>query len=386
MVRIIARLNVGGPAQHVVNLTAGLERFPTLLVAGQVAEGEADMSELARRRGVSVCWIPELGRSVRPWQDLVALFKLYRLLKRERPLIVHTHTAKGGTLGRIAAVLAGVPVRIHTFHGHVFRGYFSNLTSKLVVGVERLLARVTTRVIAISESQAREISEEFRICARERIEVVPLGLDLERFRPDRVASHRGSLREELQIGQIPVVSIVGRLAPIKNHRLLFSAVDELRRLGRDVLVLVVGGGSEEESLRALSQEMGLGDSIRFLGWVHDLERIYADSDVVVLTSDNEGTPVCLIEALTAGCEVVSTDVGGVSDVLEGGRLGRLVPRGDAHALALALGEALGAGPGERGNAASSRMLKRFGSERLIRDIDGLYESLTAITSNPLVGR
>jgi glycosyltransferase involved in cell wall biosynthesis len=378
VVRVIARLNVGGPAQHVVTLTAGLDRFPTLLVAGPVSDGEADMSALATRKGVQVYWIPELGRRVRPWHDLVALFKLYALFRRERPRIVHTHTAKGGTLGRLAAAMAGVPVRVHTFHGHVFRGYFSARTSRMVIAVERLMARLSTRIVTISESQAQEISEEFRICPRSKVEVVPLGLDLERFRPARVAPLRGLLRKELGIGRTPVISIVGRLAPIKNHALLLRAAAELKRTGRDFVVLVAGGGSEEAALRSLTHELGLDDTVRFLGWVEDLERIYADSDLVVLTSNNEGTPVCLIEALASGRRVVATDVGGVSDVLEAGRFGALVAPGDVQGLVSALQAELSVRASDHSTAtvASARMFERFGSERLIHDMESLYEQLT----------
>jgi glycosyltransferase involved in cell wall biosynthesis len=377
VVRLIARLNVGGPALHVMHLSAGLKRYPTLLVSGHVADGEGDLWPEVELRGVELHRLKELGRRVRPWQDLVALVKLVRLFRAERPAVVHTHTAKAGTLGRIAAVLAGVPVRVHTFHGHVFRGYFSPRMSRLVVFVERLLARLTTCVVVISESQRRELVEEFRICPPERIQVVPLGLELERFAPALLDPLRGSLRAELNAAQRPIVTIVGRLVPIKNHELFLEMARELKAAGEDCMFCVVGGGTEEERLRALAASWGLSEQVRFLGWRNDLEAIYADSDVVVLTSHNEGTPVCLIEALAAGRAVVATDVGGVRDVLGGGRLGTLTPPGDVQALVAGVRRLLASSEMRRSFEAAgpAEIPARFSIQRLRADVEHLYDSL-----------
>lgn len=378
VIRVIARLNVGGPALHVMNLSEGLaDAYPTLLVAGQVDATEADLSGEAVGRGVSLQILPELGRRVQPWQDLVALFKLVRLFRRHRPLLVHTHTAKAGTLGRIAAVLAGVPVRVHTFHGHVLRGYFGDAVSSLILAVERLLARATTCIVTISESQERELVEEFRLCEPERVRVVPLGLDLQRFEADRIAAVRGEFRREIGAGDDPVVTIVGRLVPIKNHELFLRMARLLADRGVRCTFAVVGGGPEEERLRELAAGLDLADRVRFLGWRSDLERIYADSDVVALTSNNEGTPVCLIEALSAGCAVVSTDVGGVRDVLEDGRLAPLAPAGDASALADAVARLLSdpAARGEIGRRGIETMPVRYGVGRLLKDVTELYDTL-----------
>lgn len=380
VVRIIARMNVGGPAFHTMHLTQGLrQRYPTLLVVGDVDEGEADMRDRAEERGLPVYRLPELGRTLRPWQDLAVLVKLVRLLRRVRPQVVHTHTAKAGTLGRIAALVAGVPVRVHTFHGHVFHGYFGRLATQAFLWIERALARTSTCIVAISASQANDLCERYRICPREKLRVVPLGLELDRFAPARTAGLREEFRREIDAGERPVISIVGRLAPIKNHDLFLSAAAALRAAGRECRFVVVGGGTESDRLQARAQELGLGDSVVFLGWRSDLERIYAGSDIVALTSRNEGTPVCLIEALSAGRAVVSTDVGGVRDVLENGRLGVLVPSDDVGALAAALQRLIDA-PAlaeELGRRGAEVIPQRFGVERLLRDVGDLYEELLA---------
>jgi glycosyltransferase involved in cell wall biosynthesis len=376
--RVIARLNVGGPAIHVMHLSEGLaDSYPTVLVTGRVGPDEGDMLPAMLERGLHVTVIPELGRRVRPWQDAVALARLIALFRRTRPTIVHTHTAKAGTLGRLAAVLTGVPIRVHTFHGHVLRGYFGHSVTRAVIAAERVLARATTCIVTVSEGLARELSEEFRITPRTRIEVIPLGLDLERFAPDSIASVRGSLRRELAIADEPVVTIVGRLAPIKNHALFLSMAAQVHASGRRCVFLVVGGGEDESRLRRMADELGVGDQVRFLGWRTDLPVIYADSDVVVLTSDNEGTPVSVIEALAAGCAVAATDVGGVREVLESGRLGVLVPPRDAHAMAAAVAALLD-DPGLRrrmGEQGSRDVPVRYGRERLVRDVRALYDRL-----------
>lgn len=378
VVRIIARLNIGGPALHTTHLSAGLEdSYPTLLVTGAPDVGEADLYDEAVQRGVKVMRIPELGRRLHPWQDLVALAKLVRLLRRVRPTIVHTHTAKAGTLGRIAALLAGVPVRVHTFHGHVFHGYFGPGMTRVFLAVERLLARATTQVVTVSDSQASELVHTYRICPAAKMRAIPLGLELDRFAPARTAALRGDLRAELGIGDEPIVTIVGRLAPIKNHGLLLEAAARLAAEGRPCHFAVVGGGTEEAALRERARALGVADRVTFLGWRRDLDRVYAGSDVVALTSGNEGTPVALIEALAAGRAVVSTDVGGVRDVLQDGALGLLVPPGDAGALAGALARllddpALRESLGARGAVSAPA---RYGVGRLLADVRGLYDEL-----------
>lgn len=385
VVRVIARLNVGGPAIHVINLTAGLaDSYPTLLITGHVDPSEGDMLPDAVARGVPLEVIPELGRSVRPWQDVVALVKLVRLFRRIRPEIVHTHTAKAGTLGRIAALLARVPVRVHTFHGHVFHGYFGNVTTRLVLQVERLLARFTTRIVTVSAGQAAELVEKYRICGHGRVEVVPLGLELERFAPEAIAPLRGEFRHEIAAEETSIITIVGRMVPVKNHSLFLRAAAELTARGYDCTFVIVGSGEEEARVRALARELRIAQRVRFTGWRRDLPRIYADSDIVVLTSDNEGTPVSVIEALAAGCAVAATDVGGVREVLDNGRLGSLCRAGDASALATVISQLLD-DPATRmaiGGRGSREMPLRFGVGRLLTDVSALYGRLLASAGRP----
>lgn len=377
VIRVIARLNTGGPALHVMHLSGGLrEQYPTLLVAGSVAQGEQDQTPLVRQRVPAVEIIPALGREIHPIRDLRVLFRLYRLFRTVRPTIVHTHTAKAGTVGRVAAWLARVPVRVHTFHGHVLRGYFGAAKTRAFILLERWLANRSTAIVAISPLQAEELVNEFRITSRDKIRVIPLGLDLAPFAALGHDERRRRLRAEIGVNDDIVVTCVGRLVPIKNHRLLLHAFHRAKTGGLAARLLIVGDGSERPALEALRDELHLKDAVQFLGWRHDLDVVYAGSDIVVLSSDNEGTPVSLIEALASGCAVVSTDVGGVRDVLDGGKRGVLVPAGDAEALAQALRD-LARDNGRRAQlAASGRVvLVQFGRERLIADMAALYGEL-----------
>jgi len=374
VVRIIARLNVGGPAHHVMNLSEGLsDAFPTLLVTGAVDEGEADVLADARARGIDVLFLPELGRSIRPGNDLVAILKLVRLLRKVRPEIVHTHTAKAGTLGRLAARAARVPIVIHTFHGHIFRNYFGPRKSQVFVRIERGLARLTDCVIAISASQRLDLLEEFRICEDARLRVVPLGLDLRKFTAPSV--HGGSgFRAELDAGDSPVVTIVGRLAPVKNHEFFLRAAAAIIGRNPKVIFAIVGGGCEEERLRQLATELDVDANVRFMGWRFDLEEVYAGSDVVVLTSLEEGTPVAVIEALAAGRPVVSTEVGGVRDLAAISELVKVVQPGDVSGFTNAVAAWIDAPPSpELRSATSARVALHYSHERLVRDIRLLYE-------------
>jgi glycosyltransferase involved in cell wall biosynthesis len=375
--RVVARLNVGGPAIHVAQLTARLppEDFETRLYAGQVSADEREMSEILQRERVEPVRIPRLGRAVRPWDDALTLTRLVNEFRRFRPDIVHTHTAKAGTLGRIAARLVGAAVVVHTFHGHVFEGYFGPTTSRAIIEIERTLSRITDAVITISPNQHEDITRKFRITAPDKARIIPLGIDLSRFRD--IGSRRGELRSELCIpANLPIVSTIGRLTAVKDHPLLLRA---MAALDRPVALLVVGGGEELEALRALARTLWIGDRVHFLGFRTDLERILADSDVVALTSQNEGTPVALIEALAAGCAVVATDVGGVADVLGGGAYGRLVPTRDpsrfAKALSEVLEETLVRAGEQRTEAARAHVFRHFDVSRLVSDHAELYRQL-----------
>jgi len=375
-------MNVGGPALHVMNVMGALAaRWPTLLVTGSVAGDEADMLDEARQRGLPVFQIPELGRRVSPWQDGVALARLVSLLRQVRPDIVCTHTAKAGTLGRLAARMAlGRQVRtVHTFHGHVFHGYFGAFLTAGVIRTERALARRTDRILAISPAQRDDLVDVYRVAHDRQVRVVPLGLDLQRFlEVDR--EHACALRADLSPDDAPVLTCVGRLAPIKNHRLLLDAAGLLAARGLRFRLVLVGGGSEEAALRAQAAALGIADRVRFLGWRRDVAEIYAASDVVVLSSHNEGTPVSLIEALAAGVRVVATDVGGVRDVLDEGRLGTLVAPGRPDLLA----DSLQAASESRGSRAESdvrrlEIRRRYDVGRLADDLDDVY---CEIAGNP----
>jgi|SRR6266568_825206 len=378
VLRVIARLNVGGPAWNAVLLTSGTRaRYPTLLAVGSTGSHEADMSPLAQQHGVPLTRISGLGREVRLLGDLRAFWSLWRLCRRLRPEIIHTHTAKAGTLGRLAAWLAGVPIRVHTFHGHVFRGYFGRLRTAVYIVIERLLARMTTRIIAISDRQANELRHYLKV-SRDKIAVIPLGFDLHRFVAADASAARHRFRERLGAGNRIVITMVGRLTAIKNHRLALQAFARVASSRPDVMLALVGGGEEESVLHRLSERLGIQDRVRFAGWWTDLEAVYYGSDIIALSSDNEGTPVCLIEALACKRPVVATNVGGVADVLQDGRLGSLTPMGDLDAFANALTRMLD--PAERTRSVSlaqESVVARYDVSRLIRDVENLYDRLLA---------
>lgn len=374
VLRLFSRLNIGGPAIHVILTTAGLDpkKYDSLLVVGREGDREGNFFDLAEAKRIAIQTIPTFGRRIDPLQDFVTLVRLVALMRRERPDIVHTHTAKAGALGRLAAKLAGVPVVVHTFHGSVFDGYFGPRVASLFQRIETMLARVTDRIVAVSDRVAADLAER-RIAPRDKIEVVPLGLELDRFRD--VDLKRGELRRELGLPlQARLVGCVGRLAPIKDLGTLLRAMVELGVAQPEAVLLVVGDGPERPALESQCRQLGLDSRVRFLGFRSDLERIYADLDVAVNCSLNEGTPVSLIEAMASGVPVIATSVGGTPDLLEEGNLGRLVPPGDPKSLAHGVSEILSAngGLGKTTSRARRNVTQRFGVERLLADLDGLY--------------
>jgi glycosyltransferase involved in cell wall biosynthesis len=373
VVRIIARLNIGGPAIHASTLTTQLDpsKYESRLVVGSEGETEGDFLALRGLNLDNLTRLSDLGRELAGRRDMVVLGQLVRLLRRERPHIVHTHTAKAGALGRLAAFLTGVPIIIHTFHGHVLRGYFSEAKTRAFIAIERLLARVTTRLIAVSPAVRSDLLE-MKIGRPDRFDVIRLGFDLDPF--TQAEQFRGQLRAEIGIGPaVPLVGIVGRLVPIKGHDLFLTAA---ARIAADTPAhfVIVGDGELRAALEAMVAARGLGGRVHFLGWRADLARIYADLDVVALTSLNEGSPVALIEAMAAARPVVSTNVGGVRDVVADGVAGLLTPSGDAAAFAGALRAVLADEPRRvaMGQAGRASVSPAYTVRRLLSDIDRLY--------------
>ena len=281
VVRVIARLNVGGPAIHVINLTCGLDatRFASTLVTGTENPGEGSMFDLALERGVRPVVIPEIvGQATLKPRDLKALIALYRLIRRERPQIVHTHAAKPGVLGRVAARLAGVPVVVHTFHGHILHGYYGPRMSWLLRRMERMLAHLSDRIIAVSE-QVKQDLVRYGVAPPEKIAVIPLGLELDPFLESDV--HRGTLRRELGVqSDAPLVGIVGRIFPIKNHRLFLEAAALVAAKEPGAQFVVVGDGTLRADMETLARQLGIGEHTIFTGWRRDLPNVYADLDVL----------------------------------------------------------------------------------------------------------
>ena len=378
ILRIIARLNVGGPAIHVVNLNAGLDpaRFESLLVCGREHPAEGSMADYALSCGVHPIVIPEIVNEFSlKLRDGKALAKLWRLMRRERPHIVHTHTARAGLLGRVAARLAGVPVVVHTFHGHVLRGYYSAPKTELLRRMEQALAWGTDRIVTVSERVKDELVN-YGVAPPERITVIPLGFDLHPFLS--CEDQRGLFRRELGLRDgTRLVGIVGRLFPIKNHRLFLDAAARVAAREPDCRFVIVGDGILRPELEQVSSDLGLAGRVIFTGWRKDLPRIYADLDVLVVSSDNEGTPVSAIEAMAARCPVVATRVGGIPDLIIDGETGFLVPPKNAEQLAAAVIHLLREPDVAHrvGQAARAVARERFSVERLIDDTEDLYEEL-----------
>jgi glycosyltransferase involved in cell wall biosynthesis len=378
VLRLFSRLNVGGPSVHVILLTAGLagRGYETRLVIGTEAPHEGNLLDLAAAKGVRCESMASLGREIRPLRDLLALLALYRLMRAYRPQVVHTHAAKAGLLGRVAARLAGVPVVVHTYHGHVLHGYFGRAKTALFRGLERWLARLTDRLVAVSP-RVREELVELGIAPREHFRVVPLGLELEELAG---ALPRGGLRRDAGVpDDAPLIGMVGRLVPIKDVPTFLRAAAKVRQVTPQARFALVGDGEERRLLEDLCARLGMAEVVTFHGWRRDMQSVYGDLDVVVNTSRNEGTPVALIEALAAGRPVVATRVGGTPDLLGGGELGRLVSAGDADAVAEAILDALRDNDRARARAADARshVLREHSAERLIGDVDALYRELLA---------
>jgi glycosyltransferase involved in cell wall biosynthesis len=378
VLRIIARMNLGGPAHHVALLSRGLQArgYESVLVTGRVGAGEEEHTDMD---GIQVLYLDSLGPDIRPVRDLRALFGLIRVVRSYRPQIVETHTAKAGMLGRLAARLAGGPrpVVIHTYHGHVLRGYFGRLKTGIFRWIERGLAQISDLLVAVSQATVDELVA-LKVAPREKFAVVPLGLDLDPFLALGPDSESG-FREEIgaQPGEV-LFTFTGRLVPIKRPDVMLRSLAIARAGGAPVRVAVVGDGLLRPELEELAASLGCADAVDFLGYRRDLPRIAAGSDAALLTSDNEGTPVALIEAAAAARAAVATAAGGVPDIVVEGS-GLLAPPGDEAALAAQIARLAADPDGRRqmGLRARRHVAGRFAAGRLLDDVDRLYSDLLA---------
>lgn len=357
--------------------------FHTHLITGSLAEGEQDMSYLlTSERGL--LRVPQMSREVSLHLDALAFWKVWRFLRKERPDIVHTHTAKAGALGRLAAKLAGVRVVVHTYHGHVFHGYFSPTNTRIILAVERLLGKLSDQVIAVSESQREELCAKYRVVSPSKVRVIHYGFELENFSRAR----RSQARQDLGIGPEEVVAAwVGRMVPVKDVKLLGQLIQRARENKTNVSFLVVGDGTERPVLESMIKGYG---NVRLLGWRQDMERIWSAADFALLTSRNEGTPITLIEAMATGLPFVATQVGGVPDLavtpwqVLANEMGNQATNGfltarTPDALLYAI-EQIAKNPQMAqvmGSVGKAFVLEKFSVSRLVAEMNNLYQLLLA---------
>jgi len=387
IVRIVSRLNVGGPAIHVILLTHEFRKrgHESLLVAGPVPGTEGNMEYYATKWNVSPVRVPELVRPLSLKYDWVAFWKIFRLLRRERPDIVHTHTAKAGTLGRAAAILVGTPVILHTFHGSVFDGYFSPAKSRLFLFIERLLARFTDRIISVSKSQSDELINKHKIAQPDKFEIVRLGIDLDAFR--EVGGDNQCQTEDRENRPV-VIGWVGRFTEIKDPLLFVDVAVALKSSSTPVKFVMVGDGHLRQAVEARISESCLQAHFTLSGWQREMAEVYSGIDLMALTSLNEGTPVTMIEAMATGRPCVAFDVGGLPDLMTGTPQryegfnvfdnGILVDSRDVPTFVKAV-SLLVQDPERRvrmGQMGRAFAFENFSKERLVRDMEALYKKLT----------
>jgi glycosyltransferase involved in cell wall biosynthesis len=396
ILRIINRFNLGGPTYNAAYLSRYMpDEFETLLVGGEKDESEDSSEFIVKNLGLDPIIIPEMKREIDLRNDFEAYRKIQQIIKDFKPDIVHTHASKAGTIGRLAASNMKVPVIIHTFHGHVFHSYFGKMKTVMYKNIERNLARKSSRIIAISEKQKAELCLVHRICKPEKIKVVPLGFDLSRF-TEQMDEKRMNFRNRYQVDADEIaIGIIGRLVPVKNHRLFLEATKiVLEKTKKKLRFFIIGDGEDRLRIEANARELGIpfidamtqtGKSpLTFTSWIKDIDVANAGLDIVTLTSLNEGTPVSLIEAQAANKPIVSTNVGGIENVVIEGVTALLSnSKTDAEKFASLILELTENDEklNELGKVGWEHVKNRFHYTRLIRDMSELYYEML---ENPVV--
>ena len=381
VLRIINRFNLGGPIYNASYLTAFMApEFETVLIGGPPLPDESHSGFIPQNLGIEIVEIAEMSRSINPINDLKAWMRIRKIIREFKPDIVHTHASKAGALGRTAAIFCGVPHIVHTYHGHVFSGYFSPIKSQIVQTLEKILCRRSHAIITISKKQYHEIVEEFKICNHKKAHIIPLGLDLNRFSLNQ-ETKRIEFRQKYKIANHQIaIGIIGRLVPIKNHRLFVEAICLAQNISQvEIVPVIIGDGNDKDNLVELFNQIQTEKKSKaiFTSWIKDVDTALPGLDIVALTSLNEGTPVSLIEAQAASRPVITTNVGGVSDCLLDGQSGIIINDFEVETFAsgllkLANDEDLRTKMGEIGKQFVNQ---KFNYSRLIDDMIKLYLSL-----------
>ena len=380
ILRIINRFNLGGPTYNVAYLSRYISpEYETLLVGGAKDETEESSDFIVNNLGLKPVIVEEMMREIDLKNDYAAYKKIKKIIEEFRPDIVHTHASKAGTLGRLAAASCKVPVIVHTFHGHVFHSYFGKLKTSFYKNIERYLARRSTAIIAISEIQKQELADIHKICPAEKVHVVPLGFDLSRFQ-ENLPEKRKSFREKYALADDEIaISIIGRLVPVKNHALFLEALNDVAgKTTKKIRAFIIGDGESRAAVEAKANELGIGTGLlTFTSWIREIDVALAGSDIVALTSFNEGTPVSLIEAQAAGKPVVTTNVGGIENVVIPGQTALLCRNNDPEEFSAALlklveDDALRVAMAQKG---WPHVREKFHYTRLVSDMEKLYSAL-----------
>ncbi|MFY7943415.1 MAG: glycosyltransferase [Crocinitomicaceae bacterium] len=381
ILRIINRFNIGGPTYNATFLTRFMsDEFETVLIGGLPEEGEADSLHILNDYGVKPILIPELKRNPNFFSDRKALKKIKTIIEEFKPDIVHTHAAKAGALGRKAAFDCKVPVVVHTFHGHVFHSYFGKFKTEVFRRIEKRLASKSSGIIAISAQQKNELSDKYAIANKNKIEVIPLGFDLNPFQVD-LEMKRQKTRDKFNLTDDQIaVAIIGRLAPIKNHKLFLDSIEIVnQQTTKKPVFFIVGDGETRKDIEKHIEQIKTNQTIdiRLTSWIHDIKTFNAGMDIICLTSSNEGTPVSLIEAQACNIPVISTDVGGVKDIVNENETGFVVPKNNPEKFAEKLLELI---EDEKKREKMSQngwsfVKDNFHYQRLVNDMENYYHNL-----------
>ena len=387
ILRIHNRLITGGPSLNALYLTKYLSsQFETMLVVGEKEDHEQNAYFLAEQMGIKPVLIPDMGRSIHPLKDYKAYKNVQKIIKDFKPDIVHTHAAKPGAVGRLAASSLNIPAIVHTYHGHVFHSYFGRLKTKLIINTERYLAKKTHALIAISDQQKKELTDDFHIADKAKFKVIPLGFELKKFSENQ-DEKRKKFRKEFNLEDDEIaIGIIGRLVPIKNHNLFLEGINYLlNKTSKKIKAFIIGDGETRQALKNKAEQLNIpfsddhnpNASLIFTSWRNDIDVIYAGLDIITLTSLNEGTPVSLIEAQAANKPIVSTRVGGIGDIVLENETALLSDINDItsfreNLLKLVENDELRNGFNKKG---ADHVQKKFSIERLANDMSDLYYEL-----------